>query len=314
MITNSRHNRKLSFLTHELRRRRSLSTSVSKCPYEVLGVDREATLAEVKKAYFARALLYHPDTSKVPEDNEKWSELSKAYESVLPRVTARDGSTVRSRNGAREPKVKRWADGNRYSERPVSRQRHPDETAGRSSDWYKHVIQNKEAFFRAHQAAIEKAEAYERSRIERNSTPQKVVLHEEKAWKTDQNETYTEVLTQLSKKVDGVIVTTENLAVTLPDGTLERDLIESWFAGGRLRERPLEYGLSRRTTLLRLLFGSEKPLAGQDRREAIQEFGLERVLRREWVKFKQKMWQTIIDLTKNTSPAIENNRSSKENR
>ena len=51
--------------------------------YEVLGVDRNATLEEIKKAYRKKAIQYHPD--KNPGDKEaeeKFKEAAEAY-SVL---------------------------------------------------------------------------------------------------------------------------------------------------------------------------------------------------------------------------------------
>ncbi len=50
--------------------------------YEVLGVARDSSVADIKKAYRKLALSYHPDRSKDPEAEQKFKEVSEAY-SVL---------------------------------------------------------------------------------------------------------------------------------------------------------------------------------------------------------------------------------------
>lgn len=48
--------------------------------YEVLGVAKSASLDEIKKAYRKLALEYHPDRNKTKEAEEKFKEVTKAYE------------------------------------------------------------------------------------------------------------------------------------------------------------------------------------------------------------------------------------------
>ena len=50
--------------------------------YEVLGVQKGATQAEIKKAYFKLAKQYHPDVNKEPGAEEKFKEINEAYETL----------------------------------------------------------------------------------------------------------------------------------------------------------------------------------------------------------------------------------------
>ncbi|MGB9813252.1 MAG: molecular chaperone DnaJ [Thermovenabulum sp.] len=48
--------------------------------YEILGVSRDATEEEIKKAYRKLARQYHPDVNKSEDAQEKFKEINEAYE------------------------------------------------------------------------------------------------------------------------------------------------------------------------------------------------------------------------------------------
>ncbi len=49
-------------------------------PYEVLGVSKDASAAEIKKAYRRLSKKYHPDLNKEPGAEEKFKQVNEAYE------------------------------------------------------------------------------------------------------------------------------------------------------------------------------------------------------------------------------------------
>lgn len=59
-----------------------VSAALSKSDfYSVLGVDKNASQKEIKKAYYKLAKKYHPDSNKGdPESSKKFQEVSEAYE------------------------------------------------------------------------------------------------------------------------------------------------------------------------------------------------------------------------------------------
>jgi molecular chaperone DnaJ len=50
--------------------------------YEILGVDKDATKEDMKKAFRSKARELHPDVNKEPDAEERFKELGRAYETL----------------------------------------------------------------------------------------------------------------------------------------------------------------------------------------------------------------------------------------
>ena len=44
---------------------------------DILGVPRNSTADELKKAYFIKAKKFHPDVNQAPDAKEKFAEINK---------------------------------------------------------------------------------------------------------------------------------------------------------------------------------------------------------------------------------------------
>ena len=50
--------------------------------YQILEVEKNASKDEIKKAFRQKARKLHPDVNKEPDAEEKFKELSEAYENL----------------------------------------------------------------------------------------------------------------------------------------------------------------------------------------------------------------------------------------
>ena len=95
----------------------SAATSSSSCPYDILGVSRDAKDTDIKSAYRKKALEHHPDTGGDPE---MFKTIAKAYEvlgdkqkrSLYDMRSSRRGSSNTSSSAKGDPSDFDWDDFN----------------------------------------------------------------------------------------------------------------------------------------------------------------------------------------------------------
>ncbi|EEQ91235.1 molecular chaperone DnaJ [Blastomyces dermatitidis ER-3] len=85
----------------------SAPSQATRDPYSVLGVGKDASAADIKRAYYGLAKKYHPDTNKDPNAKEKFAEAQSAYEllsdSEKRQAYDRFGSGAFDQNGGFSP-------------------------------------------------------------------------------------------------------------------------------------------------------------------------------------------------------------------
>ncbi|PGH29346.1 chaperone DnaJ [[Emmonsia] crescens] len=85
----------------------SAPSQATRDPYNVLGVGKDASAADIKRAYYGLAKKYHPDTNKDTNAKEKFAEAQAAYEllsdSEKRQAYDRFGSAAFDQNGGFDP-------------------------------------------------------------------------------------------------------------------------------------------------------------------------------------------------------------------
>ena len=69
-------------------------------PYEILGVNRRATSAEIKKAYRKLALKYHPDKNQSAGAEDVFKNVSEAY-TILSKQNSPTGRQTHTQNSTK---------------------------------------------------------------------------------------------------------------------------------------------------------------------------------------------------------------------
>ena len=106
--------------------------------YEILGVSRDATPAEIKRAYRRKALEFHPDRSTDPNAHEKFIQINEAYDFLINQGNYNDPYQVSQDD---------WEE----SLRVASRNRAQEEARMRyeeylNSDFYKAQLETAQSF------------------------------------------------------------------------------------------------------------------------------------------------------------------------
>jgi DnaJ-class molecular chaperone len=95
--------------------------------FKILGLAPSASESEIKKAYRKKVRLYHPDVSKLPDAEDRFVEITEAYEYLLNRKAGKQYSetegafktTRREKNRARRT---RWTDTEREKAKARARE------------------------------------------------------------------------------------------------------------------------------------------------------------------------------------------------
>ena len=108
-------------------------------PYKILGVSRDATDEEIKKAYRALAKKYHPDnyqnTDLAELAAEKMKEVNEAYDTILRQRQGGGDSSGSSYSGSSSyAQIRRMINEGRYAEAELNLD--AVNNSGRNAEWH----------------------------------------------------------------------------------------------------------------------------------------------------------------------------------
>jgi DnaJ-class molecular chaperone len=70
-------------------------------PYTLLGVNKNSTITDIKKAYRKKALKLHPDVNKAPDAQERFLECKEAYATLIDIKQGTSSSNSNNSNNSR---------------------------------------------------------------------------------------------------------------------------------------------------------------------------------------------------------------------
>lgn len=107
------------------------ASSPYKDPYDILGVQRNSTIKEIKQAFRRKALQLHPDVNKAPNAKEQFMECKNAYQEIIDARKVSSSGTERSTSS-----TGRRHSGNRWEPPHSASQVNKDKEKGEAEEFY----------------------------------------------------------------------------------------------------------------------------------------------------------------------------------